>query len=437
MLKFIGSHLSLRLRLFLGMLAVTFTATVGFAVAMHEFVGVLEDELLNQTLRRELDSLAMDYREDATIAGKRGHSGQVYVVAPGEPRTTLPRALQRIEAGDYREIHIDGREYFAARRDVDDGQIYFTLDVESIEDLEDRLAAIGWLTLAGAVLLSLIIALVFSFLILRPVRALSARLAGFHPGQVNAPIAHHYSDREMRVIAESFDGLIERFHAFIERERSFTEDAGHELRTPLAVALSANELLLSQTDLSPKTRERAERTQAACIRMQRLVSALLFLARDQPQHGEYCDVASTLDEVLPYYAAEITKKNLSLRVDTHPSRVAAPAGIVDCVLHNLIENAVQHTSGGTVDICVNNEKLVVSDNGEGIAPDALEHIFNRRYRSANSRGFGIGLYLVKRICTRLGWLITVTSSLDAGTRFEISFPEEASDSRHARIEGQY
>jgi len=402
------------------MLAVTFTATIGFAVAMHEFVEVLEDELLNQTLRRELDSLVMDYRADSAIAGKRGHSGQVYVVQPGQSRDALPRALRRMDDNEHREIHIHGREYFAARRDVDGGQIYLTLDVESIESLEDRLVAIGWLTLAGAILLSLLLALAFSYFILRPVRALAARLSAFYPGQPSEPISSEYGDREMRLIAESFDGLIARFDAFIERERSFTEDAGHELRTPLAIAISANELLLSQPDLSAQTRERAMRSQAACERMQRLVSALLFLARDQPARGEHCDVADVLDDVVDLYKVEAARKQLTLSIQSVPTPVAAPAGIVDCVLHNLLQNAVEHTSAGLIEVRTTGSALVVSDSGEGIADDALEHIFDRRYRSENSRGFGIGLYLVKRICTRLGWTVSVATK-PGETRFEIDF----------------
>jgi len=419
--RIIGARISLRTRLFLGMLAVTLTATAGFAVAMHEFVEVLEDELLNQTLSRELDSLVLDYKADSRIEGKRGHSGRVYVVATGGTTTsTLPRELQALPARTHREIHIQGREYFAARRDVGDARIYLTLDVESIEALEDWLATIGWLTLAGAIALSLLLAVVFSYLILRPVRTLSARLAAVEPGNRGAPIAADYSDREMRLIAESFDSLIARFDTFIERERSFTEDASHELRTPLAIALSANELLLRQTDLSPRARERANRSQNACLRMQRLVAALLFLARDQPCASvEQCDVAVILADMQETYDTDAARKSITLSFDAVSTPIAAPPGIVDCVLHNLLENAVEHTTGGRIDVTLNNRTLVVADSGNGIDDAALDHIFDRRYRSENSRGFGIGLYLVKRICTRLGWTITVTSHADAGTIFRI------------------
>lgn len=417
----IGARLSLRTRLFLGMLVVTFSATIGFAIAVHEFVEVLEDELLNQALRRELDSLVIDYRSDTQIAGKRGASGQVFVIPPGGDGQTVPAALRTVGPTRHEEIHIHGREYYAARRDVDGARIYFMLDVESIEDLEDRLAAIGWTTLAGAVLLALIIAVVFSYLILRPVRALASRLASYHPGQPNEPIAHEYGDRDIRVIAESFDSLIDRFHAFIEREQTFTEDAGHELRTPLAIALSANELVLQQSDLSPQARTRIERTHAACLRMQRLVSALLFLAREGGEQNEYADAATVLDELLPFYRSEIHKKGLELEVTAEPAPVAAPVGIVDCVLHNLLENALEHTERGTVRVHLDASRLVVEDDGEGIPREALDHIFDRRYRSPESRGLGIGLYLVQRICHRLDWPISVDSLAGRGTRFEIRF----------------
>lgn len=411
---------SLRARLFLGMLSVTFTATIGFALAMHEFVNVLEDELLNQTLARELDSLAIDYRNHAPIAGDRGKSGHVYVVSPHGSRAAIPAPLATLSNTQHRKVRIAGDQYYAGRRDVDGAAIYFLIDVDAVEHLEHRLAVIGWATLAGAVLVSLLLSIVFSYLILRPVRALSGRLSAYHPGQTTRPIAQEYADRDIRLIAQSFDALIARFDDFISREQAFTEDAGHELRTPLAVALSSNELLLASPGLDPKTRQRAERTRAACERMQRLVSALLFLARTRDeQQQEECDVARVLVDVLPYYSRKIRNKGIDLKVVSHSAPVRAPEGIVDCVLHNLLENAVEHTVTGSVQVYVGPQRIEVRDTGHGIEHQALQHLFDRRYRCAESRGLGIGLYLVQRICTRLGWRISVESDRENGTIFLI------------------
>lgn len=415
-------RLSLRLRLFTGMLAVTLVVTAGFALAIYEFVEVLEDELLHRTLVRELDGLVVDYRDDAQIAGKRGVAGRVFVVEPGESGDRLPPALQSIQPREQNGVHLDGREFYAGRRDVNGARIYFVLNVESVEALEQRLATIGWATFAGAIAVALLIALLFSRLILSPVRALASRVAALHPGEASPPIAASYSDQDIKAIAHSFDVLIERFREFIQREQAFTEDAGHELRTPLAVAMSTTELLLADADTSPRTRERAQRIHAAGVRMQRLVAALLFLASEDPRHNESCDAAAVLDEVLPYYSADIRRKQLALNVENQATRVAAPAGMVDCVLHNLIENAVEHTASGEIRIRIAPGHITIRDTGRGIDRDALQHVFDRRYRAPESRGLGIGLYLVQRICVRLGWRIDASSAPGTGTHFEITLP---------------
>src|SRR5699024_1049419 len=126
---------------------------------------------------------------------------------------------------------------------VDGSSIYLMLNTESIEDLEHRLAAIGWTTLGVTVAIALLLGVFFSFLILKPVHRLARRLSDYRPGQPNPSIADEYSDRDMHRIAASFDDLIGRFDAAIAREKAFTQDASHELRTPLAVALGASELL--------------------------------------------------------------------------------------------------------------------------------------------------------------------------------------------------
>lgn len=414
--------LGLRVRLFLGMLTVTLVVTAGFALAMYEFVEVLEEELLHRTLARDLDGLVVDYRDGATITGQRGAGDIVFVHKPSEPLAALPRRLRSLPSGHTRVVQHAGGEFYVGRRDVGATRIYLMLSVATVEALERRLTTIAWLTFAGAVLAALVIAFVCARLILHPVRALADRVATLQPGQTQPPIAANYNDRTIHAIATSFDELVARFHAFLQRERAFTEDASHELRTPLAVTLSATELLLDDPDISTRTRERAERIHIAGQRMQRLVTALLFLAREQPQQRERCDIAAVVEDILPFYQERINHKQLTLNVDTRPAVTYVPPGMADCVLHNLIENAVEHTTNGGIAIYVAPQCIRISDTGAGIDAATLEHIFERRFHAPRSRGMGIGLYLVERVCTRLDWHIHAYSTPGEGSVFEIQLP---------------
>jgi signal transduction histidine kinase len=402
------------------MLAITFIACIGFALAIHEFVDVMHDELLSQTLKRELSSLVTDFRHGVPIAGHRWPYGHVYVSRSPQNDPHLPSVLKRLAGGERMVHDYRGHEYYLGRSDVNGTAVYLMIDTNEIEALEDRLAVLGWATLGVTIAIALLLSLFFSYLILRPVRQLSTRLSNYRPGQSNPPIAADYGDRDMREIAESFDALIARFDAAIAREKAFTEDASHELRTPLAVALGASELLDDMPDLDVRARGRVTRVRHACERMQRLVAALLFLARDpQRESEELSDAAVVLDDVLVDQHDAMTANRITLSLNVHSTPLPLPKGVVYSVLHNLIDNAVRHTKDAELAVEVTPERIRVVDAGRGMSAEVRNHIFERRYRTADSPGLGIGLYLVMRICDRQGWLIHVVSRPGQGTQIDI------------------
>ena len=96
-----------------------------------------------------------------------------------------------------------------------------------------------------------------------------------------------------------------------------------------------------------------------------------------------------------------------------------------CVVGNLLENAVHYTENGMIRVELSPQELVVQDSGVGIAPADLSNIFERRYRGPQSRGLGLGLYLIKRICDRLGWSVRAESVPGAGARFVVTFSSKA------------
>lgn len=417
----------LRTRVSVGMLLITFAACIGFALAIHEFVNVLEDELLTQTLERELDSLALDYSHGVPVAGRRGQDGWVFVSHRPAEDPNLPDILKKLGNNDHAVRDYRHREYYTGRIDVGDTSIFLMIQTEDLEELEDHLATLGWSTLAATIVLALLISIGFSYLILRPVRRLAERLSNYQPGQSNPPIAAEYGDRDIRDIAESFDALIARFDAAIEREKAFTEDASHELRTPLAVALNASELLRDMPELDDRARSRVARVLHACERMQRLVTALLFLARDQPLEEDIknqSDAAVVLDDVLVYQRDAMATNDIELVVEARQTPLPLPEGVIYSVLHNLIDNAVRHTRNGRLSVTVTPEHIRVVDTGSGLPAEALTHIFERQYRTASSPGLGIGLYLVSRICDRQGWPIHAASEPGVGTRIEIVLQPE-------------
>ena len=112
-------------------------------------------------------------------------------------------------------------------------------------------------------------------------------------------------------------------------------------------------------------------------------------------------------------------KSLQVVVALEPVAVNGAPVMVACVVNNLLLNAVNFTQSGAINVRLTPSELIVRDTGIGIPPQDLSRIFERRYRGTQSRGLGLGLYLVSRICQRLGWVIETESAEGLGTTFRV------------------
>jgi signal transduction histidine kinase len=213
---------------------------------------------------------------------------------------------------------------------------------------------------------------------------------------------------------------MERLQGVRERERAFTEDASHELRTPLAIIASASEMLTEEPTLSQPGRERVLRIRRASGQMQSLIEALLFLARGEPEGpARLYSLDQVVKEAAEGIATAAAAKSIEVVLEVAPVRSNGVAAMAACVVNNLLLNAVNFTQSGRILVQLTSATLLVQDTGVGISPQDLAHIFERRYRGAQSRGLGLGLYLVSRVCERLGWRITAESEAGRGTTFRI------------------
>jgi signal transduction histidine kinase len=255
---------------------------------------------------------------------------------------------------------------------------------------------------------------------MRPVTELANDVSHLDPSRRNERLGNRFSNREVGVIAAAFDDYMDRLDGVLEREQAFTEDASHELRTPLAIIASAAELLAEEPELAPAARERVLRIRRASGQMQSLIEALLFLARGESGGAaQPCALDQIVREAVEVVAAGAAVKSLQLNVDVEPVVVAGAPVMIACVVNNLLLNAVNFTQEGTIDITLTPTEFTVRDTGIGIPPKDLSRIFERRYRGAESRGLGLGLYLVSRICQRLGWTIETSSAEGKGTTFRV------------------
>lgn len=239
---------------------------------------------------------------------------------------------------------------------------------------------------------------------------------------------------EIHKMASTFDRVLDRLEEAFQKEKQFTSDASHELRTPLAVIKAECEYALEHTDDSTRCREGFESVERQADRMTRLVDELLMLARSdkgrlEPDYERFnlSDLVEMVCETLSDKAGE---KSLSVNVKTDEMLyVDADQGMLTRVVINLLNNAIQYTGeGGWILVKAyksgNDAVLSVEDNGCGIQPEQLEHVWDRFYQvdSARSTGAGLGLSIVKSIVNAHDGSVSAQSTPGAGSVFTVKIP---------------
>jgi signal transduction histidine kinase len=229
----------------------------------------------------------------------------------------------------------------------------------------------------------------------------------------------------------------------LEEERDeFISVVSHELRTPITIVegtISNVQLMMDRKNFPASTLKQAIGTaHEQVIFLSKMVNDLSTLSRAErgvADTPETIDVRSLVDEFYNEYAPQAAKKNLHFNLDLTPrlGQVTASRLYLKELLQNFITNSLKYTKEGTVTFRVSrkNNKVTfeVSDTGIGISKSDQEKIFNKFYRSEDYRtretgGTGLGLYVAMKLAKKLGTKILMTSRLNHGSSFSIKLPVE-------------
>lgn len=242
---------------------------------------------------------------------------------------------------------------------------------------------------------------------LRPLKKLTRTLRLRSP-EDDTPLDSKTVPNEVRPLVDALNHLFHQTHEMMVRERRFTSDAAHELRSPLtALKVQTEVAQLSQDDA--QVREKAlSQLHAGIDRATRLVEQLLTLSRlDSLEH--LADVQPVqLEEMLQSAVMDIyhTAQRAGIEVRLHlndltVTRTAQPL-LLSLLIRNLLDNAVRYSpSGSIVDVSLEHDAFTVRDNGPGVTPQALKRLGERFYRSPGQEetGSGLGLSIVRRIAS--------------------------------------
>jgi signal transduction histidine kinase len=243
---------------------------------------------------------------------------------------------------------------------------------------------------------------------------------------------------ELEDLSRSFNSLLDRLHESFERQRRFTGDASHQLRTPLAGLLGQVEVALRRQRGADDYRQVLLSVQKQAFHLQQIVESLLYLAR--------ADAEAHLPDLQTVSASEILEQVLSswqdhpraadIRVDREskgPLSIRIQPVLFKELLNILLENACKYTPSGTpVVLRLSNHddlvQLVIEDHGPGMPPEDLAQVFQPFFRSPAARrlgisGVGLGLAIAQRLTKSFGGSLEAESEPGTGTRFIFSMPE--------------
>jgi two-component system, OmpR family, sensor kinase len=306
--------------------------------------------------------------------------------------------------------------------------------LESVKRAQSEVAQtfliIGALTLAAALLAGYLVAA----RTVAPLRRMARIAAAVDAGDLTHRIGGNGPRDELRLLAESFDHMLERLEDAFSRQREFVSDASHELRTPLTAIRGQLEVLARESDPSPeRVREVEQIAVREIARMERLVDDLLTLARlDEglgPAPAEI-QVSAFLRELVD--AAAVADRRVEFGGGPHGTVRADPDRLAQ-VLRNLLRNAIEHTAAtGTVRLSAeaagDQLRVYVDDNGTGIPAQERGRVFDRFHRIQTSRarrsgGSGLGLAIARAIVEEDGGRIWVEDSPLGGARVAFAVPD--------------
>ena len=241
---------------------------------------------------------------------------------------------------------------------------------------------------------------------------------------------------ELRALAGAINAMLERIDRAYQVQVQFVSDASHELRTPIAVIQGYANMLDRWGKNDPEVRQEAiSAIRAEADSMGALVEQLLFLARGdnntQAVQFKVVDLSAMVDKV--YRETELLETGRrvysAIQADI---QFYGDTGLLKQALRILVDNAVKYTpEGGALFIRLQGAdgmvELSVSDTGQGIAPEDLPKVFQRFYRTDESRtrqtgGTGLGLSIAQWIAARHGGWIQVVSKQGLGSRFTLVLP---------------
>lgn len=286
------------------------------------------------------------------------------------------------------------------------GQPYLIKIKRSLVDNDNLIANIVMvqtILLAFIIVGMLLITLHYSKKLWRPFYTTLDKLQTYKIESENAIQLEKTDVDEFSALNKTINNLTIRNHQVYLSQKEFTENASHEMQTPLAVFQSKVELLMQTSPLTNEQAELIAGLSQAGQRMNRLNKTLLLLAKiDSKQftETEQVNIDKTVQKLADQYKNAQSQKNISMHTKIHADvSIEANQTLMEILIGNLLSNAIRHNvQGGTINIFIDKTRFTISNSGRSTSLDTSRLFQRFQKQSADSNSLGLGLEMVKRIC---------------------------------------
>ena len=412
----------MRLRVAVSLAALALVVLLAQAVAMVMLLDEKEEELIENQISDQIARSMAIWPQSPAAATPSTPRMQLYRVDKGADGADVPPRFAHLKVGNH-ELFIGSKEYHLAVREDDSARYILAFDVEEHESRLNRL----FLLTAGASLLLGATVLLLGYILAGRLTGRLERLAERVAQDTPGPLVEPGMERELLAVAEALDAARARQVAMLDRERAFAANLSHELRTPLTGIRTDAEMMATLPGATEAIARRANRIVSSVDRVNGLAGSLLLLAREAgPGLLEEINLRQAISAVWASLMQGSAKPlGLRLNMPEHRTLSADPA-LFDLVLRNLLDNALRYSEAGDIVCTLTGSQLLIRDTGPGFAEADAERIFDRFYIGPGGAN-GLGLALVRHVCTANGWTVAARNAPDRGGEILIDFATHLPD----------
>lgn len=408
------------------LLAIYNRVTLLTTIVVMLVTGVIYYIAIHQILINDVDKdLEVEENEIFEYARQNNHLPQVfesndqqisfYEAQPGSVQRSYIDTLYKLTPRPGRKRRHHGERYESGRGLITSvttgGKYYRVLIVKSTVETDDLVKLIFGITI-GVILLLLLTLFIINRLLLnrlwQPFHNLLKELRLFNVAdnkdipQINTGID------EFKELNKVMTSMSSRVKSDYKDLKTFTENASHELLTPIAVINSKLDTLLQTDNFSLQQSKLLNDLYTAVSRLTRLNQSLLLLVKIENhllEGNQPINLRSVIEELIIQFEEIFQDKGLNVSSDLSGKELNTNPYLIDVLLNNLLSNAIRHNhKDGEIRLTLTNDRLSIQNTGEN-TPLQSENLFKRFHKSSSSEGNGLGLTISRQICDNLGYAL--------------------------------